>query len=534
MKFTRSSGILLHPTSLPGTPGIGTIGKPSYQFVDWLHDARQTLWQILPLGPTGYGDSPYASFSTFAGNPLLIDLDMLVQKGWADFPAVVPPEYILTGGMVDFGSVVWWKLPVLFTCAAYFLAHCSTADRVKYEAFKNDNALWLEKYADFMSIKQYYDAEAQKQGISGVESMWNSFWPHELASCDPSSVSKWDAAHTENIEHIKVIQFFFAEQWNELKKYANGKGIKIIGDIPIFVAPDSADVWANQKFFQVDSQGIPRKVAGVPPDYFSATGQLWGNPLYDWGAMKKDNFSWWIARIRRVLQLVDYVRIDHFRGFEAYWAVPYGDPTAVNGKWIPGPGKTLFDAIRYALGDIPVIAEDLGLITDGVRELRDSCGFPGMKVLQFAFDPAEAGKTGMVNAFLPHEYSVSNCVVYTGTHDNETMQGWLDHAADVSVKLVAEYLSGQITTERDARRMADDGTLCLRLVQTAVASTADMAVIPLQDIFCIGDEGRMNTPSTTGTNWSWRMKSGTLSTEKAAWLAFISELYGRTPPVEKK
>ncbi|MCK9170989.1 MAG: 4-alpha-glucanotransferase [Treponema sp.] len=527
MKFTRRSGILFHPTSLAGTPGIGTLGKSAYQFADWLHEAHQTLWQMLPLGPTGYGDSPYASFSTFAGNPLLIDLDMLVEKGWALKDDIVPPDYIKTSGKIDFGSVVWWKLPLLSKCAAYFLTHCSEADRTAYETFKNDNAVWLDSYADFTSIKQYYDAEAQKQGISGIKGMWNAFWPRELASCSPAAVSEWDGSHTQNIEEIKVIQFFFDYQWSSLKKYVNSVGIDIIGDIPIFVAPDSADVWANQKFFQLNEYGVPVKVAGVPPDYFSATGQLWGNPLYDWNAMKADNYSWWIARIRRVLQLVDCLRIDHFRGFEAYWSIPYGDSTAVNGEWIKGPDIDLFNVIKKVLGDIPVIAEDLGLITDQVRSLRDGCGFPGMKVLQFAFDPDEAGKEGMSNAFLPHEYSTSHCIVYTGTHDNDTMQGWLERASDCAVQVVAEYVTGKELRKEDACSLVKSGELCDRMVQTAIASTADYAVIPMQDILRLDNSARMNVPSTTGTNWSWRMDGEALTKENASRLTFLSSMYGR-------
>jgi 4-alpha-glucanotransferase len=527
MKFARRSGILFHPTSFAGTPGIGTLGTGAYQFADWLHEARQTLWQMLPLGPTGYGDSPYASFSTFAGNPLLIDLDMLAAKGWADAAAVVPPEYISRTGAVDFGSVVWWKLPLLFECADYFLSHRQPDDRAAYEAFKNDNAAWLDRYADFTSIKQYYDALARKSGISGTKGMWNAFWPSELASCDPSAVSAWDGAHAGEIERIKVVQFFFSEQWTALKRYVNSLGIQIIGDIPIFVAPDSADVWANQKFFQLNGHGVPKNVAGVPPDYFSATGQLWGNPLYDWDAMKSDKYSWWIARIQRTLQLVDCVRIDHFRGFEAYWSIPYGEPTAVKGKWVKGPGLDLFRAIKAALGDIPVIAEDLGVITDEVRALRDGCAFPGMKVLQFAFDPGEAGKDGMVNAFLPHEYSTSDCVVYTGTHDNDTMQGWLLRASVKTVQLVAGYVTGEEVTENDALGMVKSGELCRRMVQTAVASTAGYAVIPMQDVLCLDNSARMNVPSTTGTNWTWRMDQGALTRENAARLAFLSGMYGR-------
>lgn len=527
MEFTRSSGILMHPTSFAGTPGIGTLGKAAYEFVDWLESAHQTLWQILPIGPTGYGDSPYASFSTFAGNPLMIDLDDLVEKGWADKSDIVPPDYIRSDGPVDFGSVVWWKIPVLFKCAAYFLSNCNKNDRIAYEAFKNDNASWLDNYANFTSIKQYYDAEADKKGISGIAQMWNAFWSKDLAACDPKAVSNWNANHTENIEQIKTIQFFFANQWFAIKDYANKKGIKIIGDIPIFVAGDSADVWANQKFFQLDKNGIPKKVAGCPPDYFSATGQLWGNPLYDWDAIKADNYSWWVKRTERLMKLVDIVRIDHFRGFEAYWSIPYGDETAINGKWVKGPNIELFHVLEKALGKIAIIAEDLGLITDEVREMRDKTNFPGMKILQFAFDPAEAGAKGMVNDYLPHRYP-QNSVVYTGTHDNDTMQGWLDSNEDSAVKIACEYAFGKAFTEKEARALSDSGELCEKLIETAIASCADMAVIPMQDILDLGSEARMNTPSTLGgTNWGWRIKEGALTAEKAEKLAFISDLYGR-------
>ena len=358
----RSSGILLHPTSLPETPGIGTIGKQAYKFVDWLASANQTLWQILPIGPTGYGDSPYASFSTFAGNPLMIDLDMLKEKGWISQEQITPPDYIKNSGYVDFGSVVWWKIPVLKTAASQFLDSCTKEDRDLYEAFKNDNASWLDNYAIFMSIKEYYDAKAQEEDRFGA--MWSNYWPKELATHQPKAVSDWHASHVKETEVHKVIQFFFFSQWKKLKEYANSKGISIIGDIPIFVASDSADVWANQNLFQLDKDGKSTAVAGVPPDYFSATGQLWGNPLYNWDEMKKTGYKWWIDRIRAMTSVVDFVRIDHFRGFEAYWSVPAGEETAINGKWIPGPDHDLFNKIKEELGDIPIIAEDLGVITD--------------------------------------------------------------------------------------------------------------------------------------------------------------------------
>ena len=516
----------MHPTSFSGTPGIGTIGEKAYKFVDWLKKANQSLWQILPLGPTGYGDSPYASFSTFAGNPLMIDLDSLVKSNRAAKELIEPADYIKNEGSVDFGSVVWWKLPVLNECAKWFLNNCSKEDRVAYEAFKNDNSAWLDNYANFMSIKSFYDKKAQDEKLEGIKTVWFNYWPKDLSSCNPASVSKWNAEHTQEIEVIKVIQFFFFDQWTSLKKYANERGISIIGDIPIFVAADSSDVWANQSLFQLDKDGVPKQVAGVPPDYFSATGQLWGNPLYDWEAMKKTDYSWWVKRIAHMLKLVDYVRIDHFRGFEAYWSIPFGQDTAINGAWVDGPKHDLFNAINRQLGKLPLIAEDLGVITDGVRALRDDFNFPGMKVLQFAFDPGEAGKEGMVNAFLPHMYN-QNCVVYTGTHDNDTMQGWLDKAPDSAVKIVAEYVTGRKFSENDAREMSNKKELCPLLIKSAMASSASMAVFPLQDIFAIGNEGRMNEPSTVGKNWKWRFNTELLTDEKAEELRFLSELYGR-------
>ncbi len=526
MKSNRTSGILMHPTSFSGVPGIGTIGQKAYDFLDWLSNAGQTLWQILPLGPTGYGDSPYASFSTFAGNPLLIDLDLLVKNKRTEESLIVPPEYIKNDGPVDYGSVVWWKLPVLDKCATWFLSNCTNEDKILYESFKKDNNSWLNSYANFMSIKSFYDKKAQNEKVSGIKTVWFNFWPKELSSCNPKALEKWNQEHSEEIEIIKVIQFFFFEQWKKLKDYANKKGISIIGDIPIFVAADSSDVWANQKFFQLDKNGTPKQVAGVPPDYFSATGQLWGNPLYDWTAMKKDNYSWWINRISHILNLVDFVRIDHFRGFEAYWSIPFGEETAINGKWVKGPAHSLFEQINKRLGKLPLIAEDLGVITDDVRKLRDDFNFPGMKVLQFAFNPDEAKKNGMVNAFLPHEYN-QNCIVYTGTHDNETMQGWLDNASDEQVKIVAEYVIGKPLTESQARQMSDKKELCQSLIKIAIASNANMAVFPLQDIFALGNEGRMNEPSTIGKNWKWRFDTKLLSLQKASDLKFLCELYGR-------
>lgn len=523
MNTNRVSGVLAHPTSFGSSAGIGTLGEPSYKFVEWLASAKQSLWQILPLGPTGYGDSPYASFSTFAGNPLLIDLEFLEKRGWADKKSIEPPEYIKTSGNVDFGAVVYWKNPVLKAAAEYFQKNASEEDRAAYNTFKKENASWLNEYASFMSVKSFYDKKAQEEKANGV---WFKFWPKDLAACDKTAVAKWNKAHKEEIESIKTIQFFFETQWRELKEYANKKGVKIIGDIPIFVAADSADVWGNQSLFQLKKNGTPKAVAGVPPDYFSATGQLWGNPLYDWKAMAQSGYGWWIERIRRCMRLVDCVRIDHFRGFEAYWSVPYGEETAMNGKWIPGPRHALFEAIEKKLGKIDIIAEDLGVITDKVRALRDDFNFPGMKILQFAFSVEEAAQNGMVNAYLPHNYN-QNCVVYTGTHDNDTTQGWLDSAPDALVKLICEYIWGKPFTEQEARSASASGDLRAALVKAAIASNANMAVIPIQDILGVGNEGRMNAPSTVGTNWTWRFDLKELTAARAKNLAFLGGLYGR-------
>lgn len=515
MQLMRSSGILLHPTSLPNSPGIGTIGTQAYRFIDWLYTANQTIWQILPIGPTGYGDSPYASFSTFAGNPLIIDLDMLHENGYLTTQEITPPDWIKTAGYIDFGSVVWWKMPLLKKAGERLLAQKDSPAFTDFETFKKEQYYWLENYAVFMSIKEYYDQKAKEENKFGA--MWSNYWPEDLATCNSESVEKWKKSHTTECEVHKTIQFLFFTQWNALKIYANEKGISIIGDIPIFVAPDSADVWANQKLFQLDKTGKAYAVAGVPPDYFCATGQLWGNPLYNWDEMKKDNYDWWITRIKAMLTVVDYVRIDHFRGFDEYWSVAVSEKTAVNGKWIQGPAHDLFNAIKNTLGDIPIIAEDLGLITDGVKKLRDDFSLPGMKILQFAFDTNEAGKGGFTNPFLPHMYT-QNCIVYTGTHDNDTMQGWLDSATPQEIALIKKYLGG----------VTENSQLCSRMIQLALASTAHFAIFPMQDLFAIGNEGRMNIPSTTGGhNWQWRMNTEHFSLEKAAWLKEQCSLYGR-------
>lgn len=515
----RKSGVLLHITSLPGTPGIGTLGKEAYKFADWLKKAGQSLWQILPLGPTGYGDSPYASFSTFAGNPLLIDLDDLVSRGWADSKSIDPAEYIRSEGPVDFGSVVWWKTPVLYNAAGYFLSHADAEAKSSFEKFKSEQK-WLDDFSVFTSIKKVYDAKAEKEGVRGRESMWNYYWPKNLASHDKDAIDAWTKEHSDDIECIKVIQFFFDVQWSALKKYVNSLGIKIIGDIPIFVAADSADLWANQALFLFNTKTLRQKAcAGVPPDYFSATGQLWGNPLYDWAAHKKTGYAWWLSRISNMLRLVDIVRIDHFRAFDEYWEIPFGAETAVDGKWKKGPGAALFKTIKESLGNLPIIAEDLGVLTPSVEKLRDAVGFPGMKILQFAFSGDEWNSSSAENAYLPHNIDNTNCIMYTGTHDNDTTMGWLKSSGDALKKNLCAYYN--------LYEDIDLTTLAHTLIRSAFSSVADTCIVPLQDVYGLGTEARMNTPSTTGSNWSWRMDKNLLDDRGASELAWYSKIYRR-------
>ena len=518
----RKSGILLHPTSLPGKGGIGTIGENAYKFIDWLKSAGQTLWQILPLTPTGYGDSPYSSFSTFAGNPLIIDLDILVKDGFLDKKQIIPPEYVKNTNRVDFGAIVYWKNPLLKTAAKQFKERATPQLLEEYKTFKTTNKDWLYDYASFMSIKEFYDEKARSE--KAASSIWNTFWPSELALCKQEAVSQWNKNHRTEVESFCTIQFFFYRQWSALKEYAHKNGIRIIGDIPIFVAMDSADAWSNQHLFQLDNNGKPEAVAGVPPDYFSATGQLWGNPLYDWDEMKKEHFSWWLRRIKKVNELVDYIRIDHFRGFDAYWRVPAGEKTAVNGEWIKTPGKELFQTIKKKLGNIPIIAEDLGVITEDVTKLREEFGLPGMKVLQFAFSSGEVAQNGFTNPFMPHMYS-KNCVVYTGTHDNSTTTGYLSSLPEPDLKVVCKYLGVDF---KNSEKLIKNGFMCRAFIKLALSSVADFAVIPMQDILELGDEARMNMPSTAGGhNWQWRLTQGQLTAKKAAELNELSYTYGR-------
>jgi 4-alpha-glucanotransferase len=510
----RSSGILLHPTSLPGPYGIGDFGRNAYAFLDWLHSAGQSLWQVLPLGPTGFGDSPYAAFSTFAGNPLLIGLEELAGEGWLAPSELVDgrPDF---GAAVDFGQVIPWKKALVARAARRFTEQAALADRSAFNAFVAAEAWWLDDYALFMDIKEHFDSLARSAGRHGA--MWSNFWPKDLALADPSALGAWstDPEHAASIEVRRVEQYFFFKQWLALKAYANARGIAVIGDLPIFVAADSVDAWANRRLFKLDSAGQPEAVAGVPPDYFSQTGQLWGNPLYDWPAHQAEGFAWWIKRIQGNLRLFDWLRVDHFRAFEAYWAVPFGHPTAERGRWEKAPGREFFTALSAELGRLPILAEDLGFITPEVRALRDDFHLPGMKILEFAFDASESEKgIDARNGFLPHMYSEAS-VVYTGTHDNDTLRGWIGNAKPDELAFLDAYLD-----------CAPAGRI-RAMIRAALASVAAFAVIPMQDLLGLGSSARMNTPSTLGGNWSWRTTPGDFRADDAAWLKRVSELFAR-------
>jgi 4-alpha-glucanotransferase len=513
MELTRSSGILLHPTSFPGPHGIGDLGARAYEFIDFLVEAGQSVWQVLPLGPTGYGDSPYASFSSFAGNPLLISLDKLVKLGDLS-PADLADVPDFPRDAVDFGWVIQWKMPLLQQAARNFLTKANPGRKADFETFCEWQAGWLDDYALFMAVKTHFDQQARQAGVFGA--MWSNYWAKDIALRRPAAVARWQQDQAETIALRKVWQYYFFEQWSGLKSYANQRGLKIIGDIPIFVAPDSVDVWANRELFHLDAEGQPTVVAGVPPDYFSETGQLWGNPLYDWAAIAAKNFRWWIERIQATLQLVDIIRIDHFRGFEAYWEIPAGEETAIKGRWIKGPGMALFEAIEQSLGDLPILAEDLGVITPEVEALRDHFEFPGMKVLQFAFDSKEAGSLNASNAFLPHNHG-RNAVVYTGTHDNDTTKGWYRGRTLEEKDLIRRYLG----------RPDDD--IVWDFIRMAIASVARLAIIPMQDILNLDSDARMNIPSTLGGNWAWRYRPEALNHSVSGRLLALVDLYGRNP-----
>ena len=512
MSVTRASGILLHPTSLPGAYGIGDLGQPAYDFVDFLEATGQSLWQVLPLGPTGYGDSPYQCFSAFAGNPMLISPEPLVEDGLlaADDLRELAA---LSKDAVDYGAVIESKTKLLTKAHSAFVENASEEAKADYLKFTEQAVWWLEDYATFRAIKDAHDGQE-----------WTK-WEPFLRDREDQALHFFRENHAVEVSRHKFWQFLFFKQWLALAAYANGKGVRIIGDIPIFVAHDSADVWANPQLFHLNKEGHPTSVAGVPPDYFSETGQLWGNPLYRWELMAKDGYQWWLKRIRAALSLVDIVRLDHFRGFEKYWAVPAEETTAVNGEWTLGPGADLFNAIKSAFaneaGQLPIIAEDLGLITPEVDALREQFGFPGMRVLQFAFgtDP-DADKL--------KPYSLTpNSVVYTGTHDNDTTLGWFASAT-------AE--DGKISEQEFAiKYLGSDGKeLHWGFIRLALASVANTAIIPLQDVLGCGSEARMNTPARESGNWSWRFRTEQLTTELRQRLADLTELYGRNRARLKK
>jgi 4-alpha-glucanotransferase len=513
MHMKRGSGILLHPTSLPGPYGMGELGGSALDFVARLADAGQSLWQVLPLGPTGYGDSPYAPFSTFAGSELLISIELLASEGLIRKDEQFPP-FAVDPVRVDFGPLIAWKRPLLDRAAGRFVTGASSSRRASFEAWRKANGSWLADYALFMAIKAEYDSRSQAAGRFG--DLWNNWWPRELALRVPGTLESERERRSGAIERIEVLQFLFFEQWLRIKKAANEAGILVIGDIPIFVAQDSADVWTRRELFLLDASGRPTFVAGVPPDYFSEDGQLWGNPLYDWDAHRREGFAWWIARLRASLLTCDAVRIDHFRGFEAYWAVPTGEGTARKGEWVKAPGEELFGKLREVFGAaVPIIAEDLGLITPEVRALRDASGFPGMRVLEFAFDATESGTSfDPGNGFLPHNY-IERTVVYTGTHDNDTLAGWLSGASKPERDYIEAYLGFKPIDPVRA------------LMREAWKSVAAWAVAPMQDVLGLGNEARMNTPSTLGGNWSWRMQDGAFSKEVASELRAMTRLYGR-------
>jgi 4-alpha-glucanotransferase len=498
MRFPRSSGILLHPTSLPSPYGIGDLGAGAWEFIDFLIESRQRIWQVLPLGPTGYGDSPYQSFSAFAGNPLLISPDTLVKSGFLPAESIVQtPD--LPQEKVDFGEVIDFKKGLLQQAYVHFIETNEIEKVNAFEAFKIRHSDWLDDFALFMALKEYH-----KDLDGGV---WNR-WPRKLADRDPKTIEIWKSRLKGEIELNKFGQFLFFKQWLPLKKYANENGIRIIGDVPIFVALDSADVWANRELFFLDENGDPSVVAGVPPDYFSETGQRWGNPLYRWDRIAEDGYKWWVARLGMVLSTVDVVRIDHFRGFDAYWEIPADEPTAVKGRWVKGPGLAFFEAMHNSMGQLPIIAEDLGVITPAVEALRDRFEFPGMKILQFAFGGERNSN------FLPHNFG-RNCAVYTGTHDNETTLGWYQNASSDEQDHIRRYAA------RDGSDIAWD------MIRLAHASVADTAVVPLQDVLSLDNMARMNFPGKSGGWWTWRFQQSMLNDSTAARLREITELFGR-------
>ncbi|HEX8558107.1 MAG TPA: 4-alpha-glucanotransferase [Pyrinomonadaceae bacterium] len=506
MSIKRSSGILLHPTSLPGRFGVGDLGGEAYKFVDWLASAGQTFWQIMPLGPTGYGDSPYSAFSAFAGNTNLVSPERLVESGLlgaSDLGGL--PEF--PAARVDYGKVIEHKRALLEKAFENFRARVKHDDGLRgdYEGFLGFASVWLDDWALFAALKDEYGGQP-----------WNT-WSPGLARREGAAVEAARASFRDRVEAHKFFQYAFFSQWIRLKNYANERGVRVVGDMPIFVAHNSADVWSRPELFKLKEDGAPSAVAGVPPDAFSKTGQLWGNPIYDWGRMREDNFKWWVERVRETLKLVDVVRLDHFRGFAAFWEVPAEHETAERGRWVEAPGRELFHALKGAQGgELPIIAEDLGTITPDVHRLRDEFGFPGMRVLQFAFggDPHDT--------HLPHEYT-HDSVAYTGTHDNDTVVGWFEQRGR------ADAPEGE-RRERELclKYLGTDGAeIHWDFIRAAQMSVARVAVAQLQDVLGLGSDARMNTPASAEGNWNWRFSEGALTPELAARLREMTAMYGR-------
>lgn len=507
MAFQRSSGVLLHPTSLPGKYGIGELGESAFEFLKFLNAAHQQLWQVLPLGPTGYGDSPYQSFSAFAGNPLLISLDKLVEQGLLTAQDVTQVAQNFPAERVDYGPVINAKTSLLQK--AYQNFKDDYPDKHEFEHFCGFQQDWLDDYALFMALKIHHGGGP-----------WVN-WPSELVQRDPQALEEARQRLADAVGYHKFLQWLFFGQWWAIKTYANMEaGISIIGDIPIFVAHDSADVWANPGLFYLEADGNPTVVAGVPPDYFSATGQRWGNPLYRWDVMARDGYAWWVKRFRAMLTMVDIIRIDHFRGFEAYWEIPASEPTAVKGRWVPGPREHFFEAVRHALGGLPLIAEDLGVITEGVTRLRTQFGMPGMRIVQFGFG------TDSTNPFLPHNYD-SNTVVYTGTHDNETTMGWFLRSDTTGTTDDPETVRRERQYARRYANIHNDADAHWDFIRLAWGSVADIALVPMQDLLGLGNEARMNFPSSEGGNWQWRVVDEQLTATIIERLAEMTVLYGR-------
>ena len=499
MLFPRSSGILLHPTSFPSRFGMGDMGIEAYRFIDFLVESDQQYWQVLPLGPTGYGNSPYSCYSAMAGNPLLInpellrDDELLADEDFANLPEF-PLDY------VDFERAIALKVPLLKKACENFKAKGSSVQQKEFSGFCESKENWLEDYALFMALKDHFG------GVS-----WNN-WEPEIARREPESLEKWRQQLNAEIYYYKYVQFEFFRQWTELKRYANLRDIKIIGDIPIYVAHDSADVWSHREIFCLDeASGEPALMAGVPPDYFSSTGQLWGNPVYNWEKLQANNFEWWVERFEAIFAYVDVTRIDHFRGFEAYWAVKRGQETAMYGEWIKAPGTALLDLINQKFGNLQIIAEDLGVITPEVVALRDRYEFPGMKILQFAFG------AGPGDPFLPFNYD-RNCVVYTGTHDNDTTVGWFNQLSNYERDEVLRYLG-----------CIDPQGIHWSLIRMGWISIANMAIVPYQDLLGLDTDARMNFPGKPEGNWGWRYRPEALNREVGDRLKTMTYISGRAP-----